>query len=170
MQWERWRWMMAALVWVEAWLSVPWLPGYITLPAPWSSTYLWNRTWGMALMPAALTLIALAPDFWPPARRSSRVSFALLIVGFFWQTIYLTHRVPPHLYGPMVARWISAGAALSSLTLSLSSPRDNAPPALEVLASAALVLTFVAKPPWADAASFLVLATTVLVLRVKKPL
>lgn len=166
------RWPLTAFIWVEAWLAIPWLPQYLPLPSPWVGAYVWSKVWGMAMMPAWLTLIALIPDLMPRAAwrlRPATVSLLVLAAGLTWQTLYLLHRVPLHATGSLAARWAAAAMALASLSLSLASPHDNAPPALEILASAALILTFIARPRWADGASLTILAVTIAILRYRRP-
>lgn len=162
-----WRWGYAGWIWVEAWLTVPWLANYLPMPAPLGHVWVWSKVWGMLVMPALVTLVALIPD-WVPVRNrghSPWPSFMLLTLGMVWQTQYLLHQAPPHLWTSLTERWIAAACCVVSLTLSLASPRENAPPALEICASAALVLTFVARAPWAIGISLVMLGTTYAILR-----
>lgn len=171
MPFQKWRWAMTAFLWVQAWLALAWLPGYLPLPAPFGTTLVWSRAWGMGMMPALVTLLALLPDLpkSPWHVRPHKASFTVLCTGLAWQTIYLHGRLPHSVMLFMVERWMSAAAALTSLTLSLSSPRDNAPPALEIMASAALILTFIARPQWATILSIAILILTVVTLRNRQP-
>ncbi|NMP22548.1 hypothetical protein [Sulfobacillus harzensis] len=164
---EKWRWALAAGIWVQAWIAEPWLLSYLPLPAPLGHLFMWRKVWGMLLVPAVVTLLALIPEVTTEdsSRTAPWFSLSLSIIGMVWQTQYLLHHLPPDRTFAVAERWISAAIALTSLTISLSSPRENAPPALEILASAALVLTFIARPPWAVGLSLSVLGVTVVLLR-----
>ncbi len=162
-----WRWGYAGWIWVQAWLAVPLLADYLPLPAPLGHVWVWSKVGGMLVIPAFVTLIGLVPDWVPLGRREQFpwTSLMLLTLGMVWQTQYLLHHAPPHLWTALIERWIAAAFCVSSLTLSLASPRENAPPALEICASAALVLTFVARPVWTVGISLTVLGATYAILR-----
>ncbi len=159
------RWTLVAMLWIEAWLALPWMPRYLALPFPWGGAYVWAKVWAAILLPAFWTAGAIAPDLRHHAgERRLLAGAAIAGMGLAWQTLYLLHHVPDHALWPVIARWGAAALALVSLALSLRSPRENAPPALEILASAALILAFIAQPRWADLASLAVLAATLITL------
>ncbi len=145
---------LAAFVWIEAWLALPWLAPYLPLPGPLGRLYVWNRVWALLILPAVITAAAMALD---GAKR--RLWFAgAVLAGALLEAWYLLHQVPPSGIDSVLKRWLASAMALTVLALADQTRRDNTPPALQIAASGSLVFAFIARSTWADGLSGLVLA------------
>ena len=145
---------MAAFVWIEAWLALPWLASDLPLPGPLGHVYVWNRVWAVVVLPAVITAVVIVVD--SADRRLWYTGAAL--AGAVLEALYLLHQVPHSAMDSVLKRWLASAMALTAMGLSDQSRRDNAPPALQIAASGALVFAFVARSTWADGLSGLVLA------------
>ncbi len=145
---------MAAFVWIEAWLVLPWLASYLPLPGPLGHLYVWHRVWALLVLPAFITAEAIAGDG-PPR---PLWFFSVTVTGALLEALYLLHQVPHPDIGSVVKRWLASAMALTAMALSNQPRRDSTPPALQISASGALVFAFAARSTWADGLSGLVLA------------
>lgn len=145
---------VAAFVWIEAWLALPWLAPYLPLPGPLGHVYVWNRVWALLVLPAVITTAAMSVD-----GTKRRIWFlGASLAGALLEALYLLHHVPPSGIDSILKRWLASAMALMVLALADQTRRDNAPPALQIAASGALVFAFIARSTWADGLSGLVLA------------
>ncbi|MDA8206924.1 MAG: hypothetical protein M0Z36_12725 [Thermaerobacter sp.] len=135
-----------ALLWIQAWLALPWLATELSLPAPFAQHFVWNKVWAMALLPAIVSLTALAHDL---GTRRSGVTVGVLLGGLGYDTFYLWHHLPPPAAPAVVERWLAAASALAALTVLMKSRGGEALPALEISAGAVLLLAFIARAPLA---------------------
>jgi len=157
---QRW-WLFIAFLWIEGWLALPTLPAYVAVPGQFGPPYIWSKVWAMTVIPAAISLIlAIAYTM----HTQSSIKIFLIGLGTLLETLYIAHHVDASALVSLGERWISGVMALTALSISFRSNRQNAPPALEILASAALALTFIARPWWSDGFSLAVLTVTTLTL------
>ncbi len=145
---------MLSWLWVQAWLTLPWLAPELSLPAPVSHLYVWSRVWAVILMPAAMSLLALTAAFGGP--RKTR-SVGVLMAGWALDTLYWWHHIPTAAQGPVVEQWLTALLALTTLTLASRAEPENTAPALQITSGLVLVLAFAAPAPWALVAGMAVM-------------
>lgn len=139
---------LLAVLWTQAWLTLPWLTAELSLPAPLSHLYVWSKVWAVILLPAAISLLALLFTLaWP--RKIGAASVVLL--GWVWDTLYLWHHIPNPAEVPVLERWVTALLAVTALIVTnrTDSAVENAAPALQILSGLTLVLAFVAPAHWA---------------------
>lgn len=166
----RWYWPLLTFVWIEAWLSLPFLPRYLALPGHFGPPYVWTKTWAIVWLPALASAIIFAldiPERLFAIREHLRLMNLLVIFFIGFQGFYILHHLAYAHPLLLILRWMAALIALIALTLNFASTRENAPPAMEILASAALILAFIARPLFADFISFGVFSATVITTRRK---
>lgn len=161
---------LTAYIWIEAWLTLPWLPPDLTLPVPLSGTYLWSKVWAVVILPAFICLAGLVTDLASERRGSRRRDLWILIIlalGLVFETLYLLHHIPPPDLAAVVKRWLAGAMALASLALVVRTTHGNVAPALEIVASAALVLAFISRATWAAGFSGAVLLASLMTVWVR---
>lgn len=153
---------LAVFIWIQAWLSVPWLASELPLPGPLGHYYVWNKVWAALLLPGLFSLLALTYDL---TSRRLWIAHLTLALGAMLDAFYFFHHLPPPSRFSVTERWVSAACSLGAVTWAIQSAHDI--PGLEILAALTLLLTFAAGPGSALALSGSVLVATMLITRAR---
>ncbi len=154
-------------IWIQAWLTVPWLAHELPLPWPLGMDFVWDKAWAALLLPSLITVLVLIQEV---AQMPRSLGHGLLVIGTLFDTLYLIHNLPPPLRTAMLERWLAAIFSLGAVTWASDVGSDNSSAGLEILAALSLMLTFVAGPRSALCLSIgVLLATLWMTRRPSKP-
>lgn len=156
---------LAGALWLQAWLALPWLAAELPLPGPFASHFVWSKVWAVVLVPAAISLIALAFDL---SLSRPWVSAVILLGGVCWSTAYLWHNLPPPIMPSVIERWTAAGLTVASLTRLVKAVQSDALPALEIGVGVVLLLTFASQAKVALGAALSLAGATLFLTRIKR--